>query len=64
MANKTHQIVFRVTQNMYERLQDNADARGISVSDYLREIVKPSMYRHSPKERFLKGQAAHISVHS
>lgn len=46
MAKKTKQIVFRVSESMYNRLQDNADARNISVSDYLRLIVQPSMYRH------------------
>lgn len=46
MAKKTEQIVFRVTKTMYQQLQDNADVRGMTVSDYLRCIVKPSMYRH------------------
>ena len=49
MAKKTEQIVFRVTKSMYETLQDNADARNQSVSDYLRQIVQPSMYRHTQK---------------
>ena len=44
-------LVVRLPYQMLVQLQDNADFREQSLSEYIRAIVKPSMYRHSASRR-------------